>query len=124
MEFAALDFGAVAGGAVAFGLFVVIPAVAILTEHQRKMARILHGMTDKRGEVETSDSSQIVIGLHAKSGDRKKNQESNNEVLDEIRSLRGELADLRMQVASLQGNQQKLPPIPVDQLQDRLTQSP
>jgi hypothetical protein len=106
----------IAGIFVGFGLFVVIPVVAILTEHQRKMARILHGLSDK-GELSTDDKSSIVIGVHA-SGQRKK--ETDDAVLTELRLVRNELADLRMQVAEL--NPRMPLPLPEEQgLRNRLS---
>lgn len=39
-------------GVVLVGLFVVVPVIAILTEHQRKMARILNGQSDSEAREE------------------------------------------------------------------------
>lgn len=97
---AALDFTAIAGIAVGFGLLVVIPVVAILTEHQRKMARILQGQEVKE---EAKEHGQVVIGIHA--GKHRKAGESESEILNELRSLRNEVADLRLQVATLSERQ-------------------
>jgi hypothetical protein len=47
----------------------------------------------------------------------KQNDKTENAVLDELRSMRSELADLRMQVATLQGSDS-------DSVRTRLTQSP
>jgi hypothetical protein len=96
--FADFDVTAIAGIAVGFGLVVIVPVVAILAEHQRKMARIMYGQA---GPEEISEKSSVVIGLHANVAGKK--QGTDDAILDELRAMRGELADLRMQVASLQG---------------------
>jgi hypothetical protein len=97
-----------AGILVGFGLLVILPVVAILTEHQRKMARILHGQTVPE------ESSTVVVGMAGKLSDK-----SENAVLNELRALRGEVADLRIQVATLQGTE-----LASDSVRDRLVQSP
>lgn len=89
---------------VGFGLLVVIPVVAILTEHQRKMARILHGMKENE-ELPESDPVTKAIALRISGS-----ATSSDTVLDEIRALRNEVADLRLQVANLQSTGSQ-PPI-------------
>ncbi len=106
-----------AGIFVGFGLLVVVPVVAILTEHQRKMARILHGQAD----TEQEGSRQVIIGVHATAKGKEPAAAADNEVLEELRSLRNEVADLRLQIASLAGNQ---PPALTDaDVRSRLIQS-
>lgn len=106
-----------AGIFVGFGLLVIVPVVAILTEHQRKMARILHGQSENE---RSEGNGQVVIGLHANLGGKKTPESTNNAVVDELRALRGELADLRMQVAGLQGSNP--PGLPDDAVRSRLNQ--
>jgi hypothetical protein len=65
---------------IAFGLFVVVPVVALFTQHQRRMASILHGS----GEAE-------------------------KELVAEIRALRREVADLRQEVRALPAGRSTLP---------------
>jgi ribosomal protein L29 len=110
LPLADVDLIPLAGILVGFGLLVILPVVAILTEHQRKMARILHGQTVPE------ESSTVVMGMAA----GKLNDKTENAVLDELRSMRSELADLRMQVATLQGSDHSNP----DSVRTRLTQSP
>ncbi|HVT11320.1 MAG TPA: hypothetical protein VHE55_03560 [Fimbriimonadaceae bacterium] len=103
-----------AGIFVGFGLLVIVPVVAILTEHQRKMARILHGQPESEKE-----GTKVVIGVHA-SGKPKGTATAGNEVLEELRALRNEVADLRIQVASLSGSQ--VPAMPEADVRSQLTQ--
>ena len=103
-----MDFGGLLAGAIGFGLLVIVPVVAIMTEHQRKMAKILRGQLDQEGG---EDRGGIVIGVHADLGKKNKgpNPSSADPVLDELRSMRNELADLRLQVATLQGGRTEAP---------------
>jgi hypothetical protein len=101
-----------AGIAVGFGLLVILPIVAILTEHQRKMARILHGLATPE---ELAEKSQLVIGVHGSLAPRQGKSEDN--VLDELRALRGEVADLRLQVASIDSIRE------LESVRDRLSQN-
>lgn len=43
-----------------FGLFVVVPIVAILAEHQRKMMRLMRG--EKEGPSETAELLAVLNG--------------------------------------------------------------
>jgi hypothetical protein len=117
---AAVDVAVMGAMVVAFGLVVVLPVVAIMAEHQRKMARIMRGETNLERE---EDLNQVIIGVGAVKSEKNDRQSSaNKELLDEIRALRGELADLRMQVASLPGS--NVPPIPRDDaVRERLSQN-
>ena len=67
-----MDWSAIGGLFIGFGLVVIIPAVAILAAHQRKMAMIFHSKS-----------------------------EPSDEILSELRALRSEVADLRLRVAGL-----------------------
>src|SRR5689334_4176319 len=75
-----MDPVALAGIGVGFGLLVILPIVAILTEHQRKMARILHGQSETE---KNEGNGQVVIGLHANLGNKKPAQATNDAVVDE-----------------------------------------
>lgn len=46
----------------ALGLLVVLPIIALLLEHQRKMARLIRGE-----KVEETDTA-VVVGVHAVGG--------------------------------------------------------
>jgi hypothetical protein len=63
-----VEFKTLVVSAVFIGVFVIVPIILIMTEHQRKMAKILHG------------------------GDR-----VSDEVLSELRALRSEVGELRSQ---------------------------
>lgn len=112
-----MDPVALAGIGVGFGLLVILPIVAILTEHQRKMARILHGQSENE---RSEGNGRVVIGVHANVGNKKQAETTNDAVVDELRALRSELADLRMQVAGLHGSHP--PVLPDDAVRSRLNQ--
>jgi hypothetical protein len=61
-----VDLKAICVSALFIGVFVLVPIILIMTEHQRKMAKILHG------------------------GDR-----NSDELLHEVKALRTEVAELR-----------------------------
>ena len=46
--FAALDIPAIVGVMTGFGLCVVVPIVAMLLTHQRRMAELVHGQSAKQ----------------------------------------------------------------------------
>lgn len=78
--------------AVCFGLLVVVPIIAIMTEHQRKMARLIRGEKE-----ETSETAEILRALN---GTPEKHVSS-----DELRALGERMTRLEQAVSQLAASQ-------------------
>ncbi len=67
------------------GLLVVLPVIALMLEHQRKMARLI------RGEKVEENDTAVIVGVHAVAG-----KDSKVKALEErVTELEQELAALK-----------------------------
>lgn len=66
------------------GLLVVLPIIALLLEHQRKMARLI------RGEKVEENETAVIVGVHAVGGKESK-----------VKALEDRVAELEQELASM-----------------------
>ena len=94
-----MDLKAICISAVLLGVFVIVPILLIMTEHQRRMARIVKG--EALGP-DFSGTEALLKSFGGRSNDHGEATRLASEVSAlraEIGALRGDLASLRREIA-------------------------